>query len=40
MMAAINIGALLEYGRAQGVLRRTGVVQVDRNGVTPLPLQR
>ena len=31
MMAAINIGALLEYGRAQGVLRRAGVVQVDRN---------
>ena len=32
MMAAINIGALLEYGRPQGVLRRAGVVgQLDRN---------
>ena len=30
MMAAINIGALLEYGRAQGVLRRAGVGQLDR----------
>ena len=26
MMAVINIGALLEYGRPQGVLRRTGVL--------------
>jgi hypothetical protein len=26
MMAAINIGALLEYGKAQGVLRRAGVM--------------
>jgi hypothetical protein len=26
MMAAINIGALLEYGRPQGVLRRAGVM--------------
>jgi protein SMG6 len=32
MMAAINIGALLEYGRPQGVLRRAGVLpQPDRN---------
>jgi protein SMG6 len=32
MMAAVNIGALLEYGRSQGVLRRTGVLgQGDRN---------
>jgi hypothetical protein len=31
MMAAVNIGALLEYGRSQGVLRRTGALgQVDR----------
>ena len=30
MMAAINIGALLEYDRAQCVLQRTGVIQVDR----------
>jgi hypothetical protein len=35
MMAAINIGALLEYGRAQGVLRRAGVGQLDRNPVGP-----
>ena len=33
MMAAINIGALLEYGRAQGVLRRAGIGQLDRNPV-------
>ncbi|KAI0262907.1 hypothetical protein BC834DRAFT_889594 [Gloeopeniophorella convolvens] len=32
MMAAINIGALLEYGRPQGVLRRTGALGLlDRN---------
>src|SRR6266849_7568747 len=32
MMAAINIGALLEYGRPQGVLRRADVLgQLDRN---------
>jgi hypothetical protein len=31
MMATINMGALLEYGRAQGVSRCAGVVQVDRN---------
>jgi hypothetical protein len=32
MMAAVNIGALLEYGRQQGVLRRTGALgQMDRN---------
>jgi len=31
LMAAVNIGALLEYGRPQGVLRRTGALgQVDR----------
>ena len=27
MMAAVNIGALLEYGRQQGVLRRTGTLR-------------
>ena len=26
MMAAVNISALLEYGRSQGVLRRTGAL--------------
>jgi protein SMG6 len=32
MMAAINIGALIEYGRPQGVLRRADVLgQLDRN---------
>jgi len=32
MMAAINIGALLEYGRPQGVLRRADVLgQLERN---------
>ena len=32
MMAAINIGALLEYGRPQGVLRRADVLgPLDRN---------
>ena len=32
MMAAVNVGALLEYGRPQGVLRRSGALgQVDRN---------
>ncbi|KAH9057140.1 hypothetical protein EDB83DRAFT_2390413 [Lactarius deliciosus] len=31
MMAAVNIGALLEYGRPQGFLRRSGVVGQDRN---------
>jgi hypothetical protein len=32
MMPAINIGALLEYGRPQGVLRRADVLgQLDRN---------
>ena len=30
MMAAINFGALLEYGRPQGVLRCAGIGQVDR----------
>ena len=33
MMAAINIGALFKYGRAQGVLRRAGIGQLDRNAV-------
>jgi hypothetical protein len=28
MMAAINIGALLEYGQPQGILRRAGVMGV------------
>jgi protein SMG6 len=37
MMAAINIGALLEYGRPQGVLRRADVIgQPDRNPAGPL----
>ena len=32
MMAAVNIGALLEYGWPQGVLRRADVLgQLDRN---------
>jgi hypothetical protein len=32
MMAAVNIGVLLEYGRPQGVLRRFSALgQVDRN---------
>ncbi|KAH9028113.1 hypothetical protein EDB85DRAFT_2074672 [Lactarius pseudohatsudake] len=31
MMAAVNIGALLEYGRPQGFLRRSGVLGQDRN---------
>jgi hypothetical protein len=32
MMATVNVGALLEYGRPQGVLRRSGALgQVDRN---------
>ncbi|KAI9463378.1 hypothetical protein F5148DRAFT_1313175 [Russula earlei] len=32
MMAAINIAALLEYGRPQGILRRTGALgPLDRN---------
>ncbi|KAI9455599.1 hypothetical protein BJY52DRAFT_638264 [Lactarius psammicola] len=31
MMAAVNIGALLEYGRPQGFLRRSGVLGHDRN---------
>jgi hypothetical protein len=32
MMAAINIGVLIEYGRPQGVLRRVDVLgQLDRN---------
>ncbi|KAH9171504.1 hypothetical protein EDB89DRAFT_1108247 [Lactarius sanguifluus] len=31
MMAAVNIGALLEYGRPQGFLRRSGVFGQDRN---------
>ena len=31
MMATVNVGALLEYGRPQGVLRRSGALgQVDR----------
>jgi hypothetical protein len=45
MMAAVNIGALLEYGRSQGVLRRAGVFgQLDRNAaaatVTKVKLAR
>jgi protein SMG6 len=31
MMAAVNIGALLEYGRPQGFLRRSGALGQDRN---------
>ena len=32
MMATVNVGALLEYGRPQGVLRRSGALgPVDRN---------
>ena len=32
MMAVVDIGALLEYSRQQGVLRRTdGLGQLDRN---------
>ena len=35
MIAAANIGALLEYGRPQGALRRAGaLVQVDRTSAT------
>jgi len=32
MMAAINIGAVLEYGRPGGVLRKIGVVGPAREG--------
>src|SRR6266404_1120701 len=31
MMAAVNIGALIEYGRPQGFLRRSGALGQDRN---------
>jgi len=31
MMAAVNIGALLEFGRPQGFLRRSGALGQDRN---------
>jgi protein SMG6 len=44
MMAAINIGALLEYGRPQGVLRRGDVLgKLDRNpaaGATKVKVAR
>ena len=37
MMAAFNIGALLEYGRPQGVSRRADVLgQPDRNPAGPV----
>ena len=38
MMAAVNIGALLEYGRSQGVLRRTGVLGTQERGLAAIPV--